>query len=254
VERALLKQVQLLVVSSPDFMSRYFEPMQGYAGAWHLLENKVSASARLSEALRGSHAPQSAPPWIIGWFGVLRCARSLDILALIAERLGGKVAIHLRGVASEDDLTLAEIEARCAERPNMSYLGPYLNPDDLPAIYGAVHFAWSIDYLDAGTNSDWLLPNRLYEAGLFGVPDLTREGTATARKAEGEHLGWSFAEPLEQSVTQFLVTLESGTYDDMRQSVSGKDRSAFVDTGDTSAMLLRIDALTAGTTTSTAGA
>lgn len=252
-ERALLKQTQLLVVSSPDFISRYFESVQGYAGAWQLLENKVSASARLSDALSGSHAPPPAPPWVIGWFGVLRCARSLDILALIAERLGDKVAIHLRGVASEDDLPLAEIEARCARHSNMSYLGPYLNPDDLPTIYGAVHFAWSIDYLDAGTNSDWLLPNRLYEAGLFGVPALTREGTATARKAVEEHLGWSLAEPLEHSVTQFLATLDDGAYADMRRSISGKDRSAFVDTGDTRALLQRIDALTAGARSSTAG-
>ncbi len=40
----------------------------------------------------------------------------------------------------------------------------------------------------------------------------------------------------------------------MRQSVSGKDRSAFVDTGDTRAMLQRIDALAAGASTLTSGA
>jgi succinoglycan biosynthesis protein ExoL len=254
-ERILLKHTQLLVVSSPDFMSRYFVPVQGYAGAWHLLENKVSGGTRLSEALSASKAPQPPPPpWIIGWFGVLRCRRSLEVLALIAEKLGDKVSIQLRGITSEDDLTLAEIEARCAERRNMSYLGPYLNPEDLPTIYGAVHFAWSIDYLDAGTNSDWLLPNRIYEAGLFGVPALTRAGTATARKATAERLGWSFAEPLDQTVTQFLATLETDTYDAMRQSVSGKDRSTFVDTGDTRAMLQRIDALAAGASTFTSGA
>jgi succinoglycan biosynthesis protein ExoL len=252
-ERTLLKHTQLLVVSSPDFMSRYFAPVQGYAGAWHLLENKVSGSARLSEALSGSHDPEPAPPWVIGWFGVLRCTRSLEVLALIADKLGDKVSIQLRGITSEDDLPLAEIEARCAERRNMSYLGPYLNPDDLPTIYGAVHFAWSIDYLDAGTNSDWLLPNRLYEAGLFGVPALTREGTATSRKVEAERLGWLFAGPLDQTVTQFLTTLETGTYDAMKQSVSGKDRSAFVDTGGTRAMLQRIDALAAGASTFSSG-
>lgn len=251
-ERALLKRTQLLVVSSPDFVSRYFEPVQGYAGAWHLLENKVSASPRLFEALGSSRTPEQAPPWIIGWFGVLRCARSLEILGLIAERLGDKVEIQLRGVASEDDLPLSEIESTCAKHANLSYLGPYLNPDDLPAIYGAVHFAWSVDYLDAGTNSDWLLPNRIYEAGLLGVPALTRDGTATARKAVSEDLGWSFVEPLEQSVAEFLTTLEAAAYDGMRKSASGKDRSAFVDMGDTRAMLQRIDAIGAGSSVSPA--
>src|SRR5262249_5485700 len=51
MERSLLRHAQLLVVSSPDFMSRYFVPTQGYDGAWHLLENKVSASPSLSVAL-----------------------------------------------------------------------------------------------------------------------------------------------------------------------------------------------------------
>ncbi len=196
------------------------------------------------------------PPWIIGWFGVLRCARSLDILALIAERLGDKVAIHLRGMASEDDLPLAEIDARCAERPNTELSRP------LPQSGRSASHLWRralrlVHRLSRRRHQFGLAsPNRLYEAGLFGVPALTREGTATARKAEGEHLGWSFAEPLEHSVTQFLATLETGAYDDdMRQSVSSRRPISVRRYGRYARqMLLRIDALTAGTTTSTAGA
>jgi succinoglycan biosynthesis protein ExoL len=243
IERALLKATDLLVVSSPDFMSRYFVPVQGYDGAWHLLENKVSATKALPDPTASQTQKPPAPPWVIGWFGVLRCRKSLGILERIAEALGDKVAIHLRGITSEEDITLAEIEQRCARHANMSFLGPYLNPDDLADIYGPVHLAWSIDYLDAGSNSDWLLPNRLYEAGLFGVPALTRQGTATARKAEQDGLGWALAEPLDQTVPLLLATLGSDRYDEMRREISSKDRSFFVDIADTRDLLLRIDAL-----------
>lgn len=243
IERALLKHTHLLVVSSPDFMSRYFAPVQGYEGSWYLLENKVSAGLCLPQPQEPRRQKPSAPPWVIGWFGVLRCRESLDTLERIAAALGEKVAIHLRGITSDEDLPLVEIEARCARTRNMSFLGPYLNPDDLAAIYAPVHLAWSIDYLDAGTNSDWLLPNRLYEAGLFDVPTLARDGTATARKVEQDQLGWTLTEPLEQAVAQLFASLDRGSYEEVRLGLSGKHRSYFIDLDDTRELLQRIDAL-----------
>ncbi|MCZ3222505.1 glycosyl transferase family 1, partial [Acinetobacter baumannii] len=82
-----------LVVSSPDFVSRYFAPVHGFAGPWHLLENKVIAHRLAAVAHRLERRRVAGPPWLIGWFGTLRCRRSLTILAAVARALGNSVRI-----------------------------------------------------------------------------------------------------------------------------------------------------------------
>ena len=70
----------------------------------------------------------------------------------------------------EDDGALeAAVDKVIDANPDLSFLGPYAWPGDLPDIYGGVDVAWLIDRYQAGQNSDWLLPNRLYEGCLNGA-------------------------------------------------------------------------------------
>lgn len=243
MERKLLAHCDLLIVSSPDFMTRYFEPRQRYTGPWRLLENKISAQQLPATAPGNRLSPAPGPPWVIGWFGILRCTKSLEILSRIADALGDRVRIHLRGILSTTDLTADAIEAALTGRPNLVFGGPYVSPHDLPDLYGAVHLTWCIDYLDAGTNSDWLLPNRVYEGGAMGSPALARMGTATGRMVEREELGWAFPEPLERTIAEFLDKLDASAYDQARRVVAAKSRSLFVDETDTRDLLGYLDLL-----------
>lgn len=245
VERYLLARCDMLVVSSPDFIARYFQPYQGFAGAWYLLENKVFAQPATLQYLQRGPNMQVGPPWSIGWFGTLRCVRSLDMLSRIADALGDRVVIHIRGLPSSEDLTVPQIEAACERRANLLYGGPYASPRDLGAIYGEVHFAWCIDYLDAGLNSDWLLPNRLYEGGLMGALALARRDTATSRKVERDDLGWTFAEPLEREVADFIAHLDAAAYERKQRHLAGMSRSQFVDLTDTGDLVCRLESLAA---------
>lgn len=245
VERYLLARCDMLVVSSPDFIARYFRPYQGFAGAWYLLENKVFAQPETLQYLQRGPNVQAGPPWSIGWFGTLRCVRSLDILSRIADALGDRVVIHIRGLPSSEDLTVQQIEAACDRRANMLYGGPYASPRDLAEIYGEVHFAWCIDYLDAGLNSDWLLPNRLYEGGLMGALAIARGDTATSRKVERDDLGWTFAEPLEREVAGFISHLDVAAYERKQRHLASMSRSQFVDLSDTRELVWRLEQLAA---------
>lgn len=242
-ERFLMARAALLVVSSPDFMSEYFVPYQRYAGPWRLLENKVHAAPAVPVSPQPARSRAPGPPWVIGWFGTLRCVRSLEALGRIADACPDKVVVHIRGLPSQEDLTIERIEAACAGRGNVLYGGPYKSPQDLAAIYGAAHFAWCIDYLDAGGNSDWLLPNRVYEGGLMGCLAIARKGTATARMVDRLRLGWSFDEPLASAVGDFLACLAAGTYQDAQRSVEAMPRSTFVDLSDTRDLLSDMDRL-----------
>jgi succinoglycan biosynthesis protein ExoL len=241
-ERRLLAQSDLLVVSAPEFVERFFKPVQGYAGPVHLLENKISP-AQLRQTpqawRRGSQTPPDAGPWIIGWSGVLRCARSLQILERIGARLGDRVRIVMRGRLSEEDLPRDAFEALLRRQPNLSFGGSYRSPDDLATMYGAVHFNWSIDYTDAGSNSDWLLPNRVYEGGFFGVPAFARSETASGRFVAEHTLGHVFPEPLEHAVCDLLGRLTRREYLASRRSLLDRPASLFVDDGQVASLLSR---------------
>jgi succinoglycan biosynthesis protein ExoL len=244
MERLLLARSDLLVVSSPDFISRYFAPIQKRSTGWWLLENKVFAADGADTTRAPPRAP--GPPWVIGWLGTLRCRHSLRMLAHIADAAGDRVAIRIHGRPSLEDLTVEEIEAACRGRSNMVYAGPYRSPADLPLVYGPVHFSWCIDLLDAGSNSDWLIPNRIYEGCLMGAVALARKGTATARKVDEEGLGWSLPDPLDAAVGDFIASLDAASYLAARERIAAMDRGAFADLDDTRKLLLHIDALARG--------
>lgn len=243
VERRLLAFSDLLVVSSPDHFHEYFRPTQGYAGRWQLLENKVGASASAAQAASASASPKAGPPWIIGFFGVLKCARSLEILRRTAAALPDKVIIHIRGQLSETDIPRARMQAVTESHPNIVFHGPYESPRDLSAIYGEIHMSWAADFLAPGGNSVWCLPNRLYEGGLYGCVAVTSQGTATARMVEREGLGWTLPEPLETTLAEFLSSLDAATFTRMKARTASLPRSKFCDEGDTAALLLVLEEL-----------
>ncbi len=235
-ERRILSWSQLLVVSSPAFMNRYFHPVQRYRGPWFLLENKIFG---LDEDAARAHV--EAPPigsWVIGWLGNLRCPESLRLVCRIAGALEHEALIYVRGFPTETGLE--PFLAAIAPHPNIVYEGEYRNPDDLPAIYGRVHFAWAFDFLDQGSNSLWLLPNRLYEGGHFGALALAARGTATGDKIEAHGLGWTFEPPYDEAITSFLATLDPQEYARRRQHLQSLPRSLFLDQGDVVALCRQV--------------
>ena len=178
-ERALLRGCDLLIVSSPAFLDRYFAPLQG-------LGSKIGVETLLVEnkplELDGAPAPWTPPPagrpWRIGWLGAIRCRRSLDVLTDLARRRPDlvQVAIHGRPARGE----FADFDQQVADAPGVTFGGAY-GAADLPNLYGDVHFSWAIDFMEEGLNSAWLLPNRLYESSRYGVVPIAMSDVQTGR-------------------------------------------------------------------------
>lgn len=175
-ERRFARSAKLLLTSSPAFLRDYFEPYGQLGAPALLLENKV---LDLNGRSLAPNRPASGEPWKIGWFGALRCVRSLDTLIDLTRRLDGRVELVLRGRPAYD--AIPDFDDLVEAAPHVAFHGSYRNPDDLEAIYGAVHFNWAIDFFEEGLNSEWLLPNRLYEGGRHGAIPVARAGTETAR-------------------------------------------------------------------------
>jgi hypothetical protein len=108
--------------------------------------------------------------------------------------------------------TFADFAAVVTDLPHVHYGGPYRNPDDLAAIYGEVHFNWAIDYYEAGQNSRWLLPNRVYEGSLYGAIPIALKGVETSAWLGQRHAGVIFDEPLQPHMTEFFRRLDDADY------------------------------------------
>lgn len=223
LEQFLGKRASLLMTSSPGFVENYFQKQSRLQLPTIIVENKVFADP-LSFS-RGAR-PYGSAPWKIGWFGAIRCRRSLEILSSFTRKLEGKVEVIIRGrpALTEFNDFYRDIEAE----PYISFAGAYRNPDDLPSIYSEVHFAWLVDYFETGFNSSWLLPNRLYEGGSQGVVPIALSTVEAGRWLARRKLGVLLAEPLEDQLVSFFSTLSSSAYDAVTSSMAQVDRSQWI--------------------------
>jgi hypothetical protein len=239
LEHALLRRVDLLIVSSPAFLRAYFAPAHGLgkSGGIEMLvvENKLLQPAPKTEAFATPVALPPAPPWQIGWFGMIRCRKSLDYLSDLARRHPGLVQLAIRGRPSYTEF--ADFDAQIAQTPGLSFGGAY-RPAELDALYGGVHFNWAVDFFEEGANSRWLLPNRIYEGGAHGAIPIAIEGTETASWLQRHGIG-VVLHSLDK-FEEFLLHLDDGRYAQLKAASCAVPQSAFTADERDSAQLLEV--------------
>ena len=237
VERALLRRVDLVLTSSPRFVSEHFARIGRKPTM--LVENKVLVLDTARPQPRAARAPGA--PWTIGWFGMLRCRRSLTLLSAIAAESAGRIEVVIAGRPSPAEFT--DFEAAVAAAPGVRFLGAY-TADDLPALYGAVDFAWAIDYFEEGENSTWLLPNRLYESSAHGVVPIALAKVETGAWLKRHHAGLVVDDPRTDLPTR-LGTLDEPGYAELRAAVLAiAPNDLIADASDCAALARAITALT----------
>ncbi|WP_421914793.1 glycosyl transferase family 1 [Mesorhizobium sp.] len=220
-ERYLARDVKLLVTSSPAFIANYFKPFGQIAAPVELLENKYfEASAVLADDF-ASAEDAVAPPWRIGWFGALRCRRSLELLAEFSRRLEGRFEIILRGRPALSEFP--DFHAFVESEPWLSFRGPYRNPEDMAAIYREVHFSWAIDFFEDGQNSQWLLPNRLYEGCRFGAVPISMGDTETGRFLKQQDIGVLLSEATPDALETLLGKMDEHRFGMLKARVLARN-------------------------------
>ena len=242
VQRHFAKSARLLITSSPAFVENFFKPKSGLDLPVLLLENKVLQLGEASVAKPQPRLPKQGEPWKIGWFGAIRCRKSLDILTAFAEKMNGGVEVIIRGRPAYSEF--ADFDAQVKNAPFVRFEGPYRNPEDLAEIYNEVQFTWAIDFFEEGLNSEWLLPNRLYEGGLHGAVPIALSRTETGRFVAKRDIGIL----LDNATPSDLETLFSGMTDalylDRFTRLAAVDRSQWVtDADDCRALVDRLAGL-----------
>jgi len=249
VEQVLLRRCDLVIVSSPGFVEHYFRPYLAYLPSIRLVENKPLAFAHPPESA-GNRLPSEnhvRTRTVIGWFGILRCSWTLACLDTLTRRHPGKFSVLLRGKPALD--ALPQFHQTVAANPDLHFGGPYRWPDDLAEIYADVDLAWLIDRYDAGANSDWLLPNRLYEGALHGAVPLALNGTQVESRLRSQGIGVIVDAPSVEAVETALMSLTGAALQGMRDRLCALPKNEWLaDTAECEALVEAICGLSSTAT------
>lgn len=217
VERRLLRRVDLIITSSPAFDQRYFKARQRFVGQVLVVENRLlelSDTPVPKAAQRDSEG--GGTPVRIGWFGMLRCRKSLALLRDLALANPGRIEVVIAGIPSYCEFD--DFDRDVANVPGVSFVGSY-RAADLPRLYGSVDFAWAIDYFEEGLNSAWLLPNRLYESLALGAVPIALAHVETGRWLEARQVGLRLRDPATD-LAPILQDMSAAEMTDLRRLVA----------------------------------
>jgi succinoglycan biosynthesis protein ExoL len=204
MEGWLLERTTRLIVSSPAFLKNHFEVH--YPGRFEarLIENRLAFGADYGPR-PASDVARTTGPLRIGWVGVLRCWRSFGLLLDLARKLGDSVEIVMHGMPALTEIP--DFHHRIQGIKNVHFHGRYRAPEDLARIYAGLDVVWAGDFMEAGFNSVWLLPNRLYEGGYYGVPPIAPRGTQTAQWIGERDVGFTLEENLASTLPALIERL-----------------------------------------------
>jgi len=214
LETRLASHVDLVLTSSPAFVTHHLGAVFGDRIA--IVENRVLELGKPPVSARNP-APMPphimpGPPWRIGWFGALRCRKSLEILTEAARLAQGKLEVVIRGRPSP--AVFEDFSALIRDKAHMRFEGPY-NMGDLGQHYAGVHFAWGVDFYEAGANSDWLLPNRLYESVHYGSVPIARMNCEVGRFLVRHDIGIPLPDLSPDAVADRFLSVRAEDYRDL---------------------------------------
>lgn len=225
LERSLIRGADLLITSSPAFLREYF-------GAYQRLPDELPAVVVENKPIAidipdVAQAEISAgPPWRIGWFGMIRCLRSLNVLSELAVRRPDLVDVEIRGRPTRE---IADAVGKWpAQLPNLKLGGRY-RPEDLKELYNGVHFNWAIDYYEDEGNSRWLLSNRIYEGGQHNAVPIARSNTEAGRWLNSRNLGVLVSKP-ETQLEALLEQMTPSAFQALKEASRVIPRSDFIAT------------------------
>ncbi|MFV1985158.1 MAG: hypothetical protein ACC657_16535 [Thiohalomonadales bacterium] len=204
-EKFLLRYVSVLVITSKAFYTEYFNKVQNTKSLrYHVVENKLDTDI-MSAARSQEIAGKDNKEFTIGYFGVLRCARTLEILKMLAVKGNGKIKIYLRGLRGIK--TQKEYD-QLVSTEGVVNEGPYVVPDDLSAMYNSVDMVWACYPYNGKEVGNWCWAKtiRFYESCYFKKPVFVQTGTEDCKTVEQYGIGICLdLEKIEKTVDYILL-------------------------------------------------
>jgi succinoglycan biosynthesis protein ExoL len=161
---------QLVVTSEAFYESYYSDTLHLDSKKVSVIENKLFASDVMTEDFSIKYR--------VGYFGLIRCKRSLEILAAFANARRNNFNLYVRGYPFDVQQELDSL----LSNPGVLLGDEYKSPEDLGSLYGRVDLVWACYPFSSETVGNWRLAktNRFYESMAYGIPIIVQSGTMDA--------------------------------------------------------------------------
>lgn len=236
LERFMLRRTSALVITSPAYVDGYYARFRQLPPVF-LVENKFGHAVPPAaiEAVRAMPTCQEPDVINIGYFGNIRCMRSLDLLFELAQRGRGRFRVYIRGVDTTD-----AVRRRLNEAPANVIVGAPFRPEtDMPAMYGAIDLGWAA-YYHAATNAKMARSNRFYDCCMLGRPMIAQKGSPDGLVVERHSLGLIIDAANHEATMEAMLTLTPEQIAAWRANVLALPRRVFAhEPGDEHADLAR---------------
>lgn len=179
IETVTSRHASLLVSTADAFVSEYYRKRLRVSTPALVIENKLEpGTPPVSDVRRTSGLT-------IGYFGLLRCRTSWEILEALAIARPS-INILVAGKAVEP----TDIVERIGRLPNVEWFGEYKSPQDLQHLYGRVDMMLAYQFPDpGGSNWRWSRTNRFYESCHFHKPLITCRGSGDGKAVREYDIG-----------------------------------------------------------------
>lgn len=179
LEKLFLKRLDLLVVTSPQYYNEYYKKWLEVEPSFLLVENKLEKSMLgFKRDFSREMAAVENDAITIGYFGLLRCKWSADILYTLAKDSPSDFKVILAGRWMMSSELLYKLQGLS----NVKFIGEYRSPEGLADLYSSVDVVWACysPFLAENFNALWARTNRFYESLFFKKPLISTLNSADA--------------------------------------------------------------------------
>ncbi len=178
-----LRFVPVVVLTSEMFVNRFSEFGKIPFRKYFVIENKVHLADNYLDV-----QDNEEEVWVIGYFGVIRCPRSIEVLLKLLDE-SDNFRLLIYGYFNQIPESLLSM---VHDHPKISYNGTYKSPQDLKKLYSQIDLSWvaypfSDPKIDGNYRYAWT--NRYYEAGFFRKPMIGNRNSGDAIKIEKNGFG-----------------------------------------------------------------
>lgn len=218
LDRYVVNSSRLLVATAPGFVDGYYREWLHTRTPALVLENKLEGSMAEADQVKNAISLKGIPkvdrPLRIGYFGLLRCDWSWQVLEALALSMPAEVEIVVAGCP----MNPVDLPERAKKLSNVEFRGEYRSPQDLPAIYCDVDLVWAAYPSPEDSDPNWrwaqliCRSNRFYESCFFKKPIISVTGSGDADEAERYGIGMIIC---DQSIKMVVNELSRITSDDI---------------------------------------
>lgn len=246
IDKYFVNACSLLVATAPGFIDTYYHQWLKASVPAMVIENKLESSFAEETILKEITKPLKGRPLIdrplrIGYFGVLRCEWSWQVLEALAIARPQDVEIVLAGYPMKP----IDLPERSEKLSNVEFLGRFRSPHDLATLYGKVDLVWGCyPYPDPGDwNWRWARTNRFYESCFFQKPIISLARSGDAIEVERYNIGPIIKDQDVQKVVDTLCSVKCCDLESWKENMSTLPRKVYVYTTETEELKRALEAI-----------